>query len=50
MLRILRDIGGFLWQRKRFWLIPIILALAVVGILVLVAESSPLSPFIYTLF
>ena len=50
MLRILRDMAGFLWHRKKLWLVPIVIALMLVGVLILVGEASPLSPFIYSFF
>lgn len=36
--------------RKKYWLMPLILALLTVASLVVIAESSVLAPFIYTLF
>lgn len=41
---------AFLRTRKRYWLIPILLALAVIGGLLVVVHGSPLGPFIYTVF
>jgi hypothetical protein len=40
----------FLQARKKLWLIPIIIMALVFGGLLLVAESSALAPFVYTLF
>ena len=40
----------FLQTRKKLWLIPIIIMALVFGGLLLVAESSALAPFVYTLF
>ena len=40
----------FLTQRKKFWLLPIVLIFGLVGILVASAEGSVFAPFIYTLF
>ena len=40
----------FLKVRKKWWLVPIILALLLLGALIVFAEGSVLSPFIYTLF
>ena len=50
MLDFIRDMWGFLRVRKKFWLLPIILALVVIGGLLLLAQGSVLAPFIYTLF
>jgi hypothetical protein len=49
-LRILKEFGAYLWEGKKFWLLPIIAALLIVGGLVVVSEMSPLSPFIYPFF
>ena len=40
----------FLMVRKRYWLIPIVVLLLLIGLLVVFAESSALAPFIYALF
>ena len=39
-----------LWRQKRWWLIPMIVVLIVFGVLLLVAQSTPLGPLIYTIF
>ncbi|WP_343914025.1 DUF5989 family protein [Aquimarina litoralis] len=40
----------FLLKQKKYWLIPIIIVLVLLGALVLFTENSVLSPFVYTLF
>tara|TARA_E500000178_G_C17000419_1_gene745354 strand:- start:49 stop:198 length:150 start_codon:yes stop_codon:yes gene_type:complete len=40
----------FLKKRKKFWLLPIILILALFGSLLILAQGSVVAPFIYTLF
>jgi drug/metabolite transporter superfamily protein YnfA len=40
----------FLWERKLWWMIPMVAVLVVVGLLLVFAQSSALAPFIYTLF
>ena len=40
----------FLRARKKFWLLPIVLMLVLLGALILFGEGSALAPFIYTLF
>ena len=40
----------FLWQRKMWWIIPMVFVLLVFGGLMVTAQSSALGPFIYTLF
>lgn len=49
-MNILKDLWAFLKVRKKFWLLPIILALLLFGILVVFTTGSALSPFIYTIF
>lgn len=40
----------FLWKRKLWWLIPMIIVLVLFGLLMIFAQSSAVAPFIYTLF
>lgn len=40
----------FLAQRKRYWLLPMVLTLLLLGLLVALTEGSAVAPFIYTLF
>jgi uncharacterized membrane protein len=49
-LRVVREIGGFLRARKKYWLGPILAMIVFVGLLVAVGESSALGPFIYPFF
>ena len=37
-------------ERKKFWLLPIVLVLALVGTLIVLTQGSAVAPFIYTLF
>jgi hypothetical protein len=46
----LKDLWGFLRQRKKFWLLPLIATLLVFGVLIVLASGSAIAPFIYTLF
>ena len=50
MLQFLQEFWLFLRERKKFWLLPIIVALALVGSLLVLAQGSAVAPFIYTLF
>lgn len=50
MLDLLQDLWGFMKERKKFWLMPIILMLLVLGGLLVLAQGSAIAPFIYTLF
>lgn len=44
------DLWGFLRVRKKFWLLPLILVLTLLGALLFFAGGSAVAPFIYTLF
>jgi competence protein ComGC len=50
MLELLADLWAFMKERKKFWLLPIILVLLVLGGLLVLAQGSAVAPFIYTLF
>ena len=50
MLDLLVDLWGYLKQRKKFWLAPIIILMLLLGVLIVLAEGSAVTPFIYTLF
>jgi hypothetical protein len=45
-----RELWAFMKVRKKFWLLPLILLLALVGTLLVFAKGSVLAPFIYTIF
>lgn len=47
---ILKDLWGFLQVRKKYWLLPIILILLLMGGLIVFSSGSALAPFIYTIF
>jgi uncharacterized protein DUF5989 len=44
------EFWSFLRVRKKFWLAPVLLLAGLFGVLLIMAESSALAPFIYTLF
>ncbi|SMO59425.1 DUF5989 family protein [Solitalea koreensis] len=44
------DLAKFLRERKKFWLIPVIVMLLLIGVLVVLGGGSAIAPFIYTLF
>jgi hypothetical protein len=50
MLELLKDLWGFMKQRKKFWLAPIILIMLLLGALIVMTQGSAVAPFIYTLF
>ena len=50
MLDFLQDLWGFMRERKKFWLAPIIIIMVLLGALLIAAQGSAVAPFIYTLF
>jgi hypothetical protein len=50
MAGILRELWAFMKVRKKWWLLPIVVLLILVGGLLVFAQSSVLAPFIYTIF
>lgn len=49
-LYLLKEFWLFMKERKKWWLLPIIIMLVLVGILIIFGQASPVSPFIYALF
>ena len=50
MSEFLRDLWQFMRVRKKYWLLPIILVLMLLGGLVVVSQQSALASLIYTIF
>ncbi len=50
MWSIIRELLAFLSVRKKYWLLPIIFVLALVGGLVVLSQGSAIAPFIYAIF
>ena len=48
--KIFGELLSFLWQRKLWWLIPMIVVIVLFGVLLIFAQGSAVAPFIYTLF
>lgn len=46
----IRELWGFLRIRKKLWMLPILLVCLMFGALMMLAQSSAIAPFIYTLF
>lgn len=44
------ELFSFFWANKRWWLVPMLVTLFIFGALVIMAQSSAIAPFIYTLF
>ena len=49
-MSFLREFWKFLRLRRKWWLVPILVMLALVGGLLVLAQTSALAPLIYTLF
>lgn len=49
-MSLLTEFWKFLRVRKKFWLLPLLAMVVLFGVLLILAESSALAPFIYTLF
>ncbi len=47
---IVRELWAFMKVRKKWWLLPTIIVLLLVGVLLVFAQGSALAPFIYTIF
>ena len=49
-MSFLKDLWKFLRVRKKFWLAPLLIVMALLGALIVLAQGSAIAPFIYTLF
>ena len=47
---LLSELWAFMRERKKFWLLPVVLVMVAVGALLVFAQGSALAPFIYTVF
>ena len=47
---LISELWAFMKERKKWWLMPVILVMVVVGALLVFAQGSALAPFIYTIF
>ena len=50
MIDFLKEFWEFLNERKKYWLLPIIIVLALFGALNVLSQGSAVAPFIYTIF
>ncbi len=50
MIEFFEEFWEFLKERKKYWLLPIILVLALFGVLIVLSQGSAVAPFIYTIF
>ena len=49
-MEMLKELWAFMRVRKKYWLWPIFLVMALLGALIVLAQGSAVAPFIYTLF
>ncbi|MBI3713761.1 MAG: hypothetical protein HY253_12485 [Burkholderiales bacterium] len=49
-MSFIKELFAFLRARKKFWLVPILLIMSLLGVLIVLAQGSAIAPFIYTLF
>ena len=47
---LMRELWAFMRVRKRWWLMPLIATMLLVGLLIAFSQTSVLAPFIYTIF
>jgi competence protein ComGC len=50
MIELIKDLWGFMKERKKFWLAPILVVMLVLAMLIVLTQGSAVAPFIYTLF
>lgn len=46
----LKELWAFMRVRKKYWLLPILIMMVILGLLIVMAQGSAVAPFIYTLF
>lgn len=49
-MNALKDLWDFLKVRKKYWLVPVIIVLLLLGVLIVFSGGSAVAPFIYTIF
>ena len=50
MAEFLLELWAFMKERKKFWLLPIMIVLVLLGSLIVLSQGSAVAPFIYTMF
>ena len=50
MIEFIKEMTVFLFRRKKYWLIPVIVMMCILGFLIVFTQGSALAPFIYALF
>jgi hypothetical protein len=49
-MSFIKELWSFMCVRKKFWLLPIMVVMALFGALIVLSQGSAVAPFIYTLF
>ena len=50
MIEFIREFWAFMRIRKKFWLLPLMTVMILLGILIVLTEGSAIAPFIYAIF
>ena len=50
MTSLIAELWEYMRERKKYWLLPILVVMGVLGGLIVLSQGSALAPFIYTLF
>ena len=48
--KTIKDIFRFIFERRQYWMLPLVVVLVVLGLLIVFTQGSALAPFIYTIF
>ena len=49
-MSFIKELWMFIRVRKKYWLLPIFVVMALLGVLIVLSQGSAIAPFIYTLF
>lgn len=49
-MSFIKELWSFMLTRKKFWMLPILIIMALFGALIVLSQGSVVSPFIYAIF
>lgn len=49
-MSFIKELWAFIRSRKKYWLVPILIMMVLLGVLIVFAQGSVVAPFIYTIF
>jgi len=49
-MSFIKELWAFIRNRRKYWLLPILIVMLLLGVLIVMAQGSAVAPFIYTLF